>query len=540
MPSLRVPFFLPLRMFVLLAALAMTLSAQGAGWESVGAFGFSSGTAVTPFLTIDPDDDAPVVTYQSSAFSASVTEKHSAAGWQILGPGFATTGTGWYHVSAWLEVPGTPAHDLLVFTRDYGAVDGHLKRYDFQSGGWIDHPLAAPMDAHDVWIDVNSSNPSSPFHNIPVVSFSDRSTNPTLPVGSLGYNPNLDFVTVKKFENGNWVPLGPVPATDTVGKHSTVKVADDGTVWMAYRDLWRASSATVQRFDPSTESWSFAGPPGFTSHPANNLQMDLAPGGIPRVSCLDGAGAIRVYEYDATTDSWFQLGGPASASDQATIAGASWRMRVPITHDSTGAPYVAYNLAGSPGRAVVRRYDAAGGLWEAVGDPTGATPGTATYLSLAVDSLDRVHLCYTDGAFANRVSVIRSPAAEPPVVLGPGCSLPATVPVASLSGSGLGPLEGQPYTFSIAGGPSQAAGVLYAGSAGSPPYWWIGPNCLVYLWIPIVQVASFTTDAAGGIDFPFLAPAGTAGLEFALQAIVLDGAGGWTLTDGLACTVQAP
>jgi hypothetical protein len=374
------------------ALLSLLLASPALGqinhaWQSVGTAGFSPWATICSRITSDASGNV-YVAYQdlTPGLGARISVMQRVGDtWHMLGTqGAASVGAGYYCNMAF-DAQGA----LLVAARDYGhAARAGVRRFDFTTNTWTTLGAAiGSAEAH--WVDLVVAPDGKPC-----VAYSDHAAG--------------NRATAMRFDAGAWTPIGS-PGFSSVGaSFEKITAAPDGTLYAAYSDHAYPDAAnvgkcTVMRFDPASSTWSPLGTPGFSAYGANNLTLAIDRAGVPWIAYYRYHDAIIVQRFDGTN--WVTAGGSPTGADVPTVDTESWRQWLSLQFDSQNRPYIAYQLYYGGGRAVVRRFEN-NNDWVVLGQ-WGFTPGAADYLSMIVDAQDVPWVVYRDGAYGQRISVMR-------------------------------------------------------------------------------------------------------------------------------------
>jgi hypothetical protein len=285
--------------------------------------------------------------------------------------GAGSVGESWYNRLAF-----APDGGLLVAARDYG-ISGALgvQRCARPGATWqsLGGP-ASPSDAHYTDLTV------LPDGSI-AVAFQDRSLSPA------------DRTTVLVSAGDAWVPASGTGLGEGYCAYQSIAAAPDGSLLVSFTDGAHGGRATVLRRAPGIPTWTPLGGPGFTPDIPNNLVLRVAPDGTPYVAYYVWQSRIVVRRFDG--NAWVQVGQPVDGWDVPTVETEFWRQWLAFEIDAYGRPVLAYQAANRGNRAVVKRWEAPG-EWVPIG-AEGFTPGAADYLALALAADGTPHVAFRDG-----------------------------------------------------------------------------------------------------------------------------------------------
>jgi hypothetical protein len=250
-------------------------------------------------------------------------------------------------------------------------------------------------------------------------------------------------VTVMKFKDNNWVPVGNPGFSDSSAYAPALALDSNNYSYVAYID-WSGGKTTVMRFDGV--NWLTVGTPAFGAGSVQNgVSLALDSKNVPYVAYTDTNGKATVMKFDGTN--WGPVGNPGFSAGKAYLIslaldssnhpyvayedpldgfranvmkfdGASWGLvgnnpvsagqvgRTPLALDSSDAPYVAYTDYANGKKPTVKRFK--DNQWETVGNPSGFSGGVT---SLALDSSNFPnvvpYVAYFDFAYSNAATVIK-------------------------------------------------------------------------------------------------------------------------------------
>ena len=427
---------------------APVLSQTNRAWQTVGAPGFSDWATICNRIAVDPSGNV-YVAYQDlwPSLGARVTVKRLAGEtWQAVGqPGSGSIGSAYYCNLAF-DSQGA----LLLATRDYGlGAKAGVRRFDPASGTWSS--LGGGIGSGEAhWVDLALGSDGKAC-----VAYSDAG------VGNR--------TTVMRYDAGAWNAVGAPGLSVTNASFQRVAVAPNGTVYAAYDDGWQpdpsgVGRASVVRYDPASGVWPYVGSPGFTPEGATNLTLTLDRTGAPWIAYYRYHTSIVVMRFDGA--SWVLVPGSPTGGDLPTVDSEEWRQWLSLQFDSQNRPYVSYQMFRNSRRASVRRLE--GSTWVPVGD-LAFTPGAADYLTMVLDAQDTPWVAYRDGAYGQRMSVMRYAPVSDGFCTGMANSLGCT---STISSSGASSLAGiTPFTIRATNVVSNTPGVLVWGTqAAAVPF----------------------------------------------------------------------
>ncbi|WP_309641441.1 T9SS type A sorting domain-containing protein [Flavobacterium sp.] len=215
---------------------------------------------------------------------------------------------------------------------------------------------------------------------------------------------NAAFATVRKLNGNTWQILGqesfaaqPNSVTDWLGVDLALN--SQNVAYVAYKDRDYDDKLSVKKFNGT--SWEYVGSPGFS--PAGidyDAEIEIDSNGIPYVAYLtyvavDSSFRISVAKFNGSA---WELVGLANFSGR-TYTEFDFKI------NSANVPYVAYrggnSLADNP-RCSVMKFN--GTAWVNEGNPY-FTPAKADQISMAFDQNDIPYIVFEDYGASNRFTV---------------------------------------------------------------------------------------------------------------------------------------
>jgi hypothetical protein len=202
---------------------------------------------------------------------------------------------------------------------------------------------------------------------------------------------------VSKFDGENWVGLD-YPTGISAGEVSNfppvVKIADDNTVFVSYRDHSLGYKACVSTWNGNT--WETVGDAAFSEAASDLLTMALTSDGTPYVAFKDeNDGGYKVSVMKFNGEEWEYVGGRSSSTN---IVGNT--MEIAIGADDL--PVVAYNNEGNGNKLTVMKFD--GENWNNLGETT-ISAGEVTFISLAIGQENVPYVAYRDHSMGYKAFV---------------------------------------------------------------------------------------------------------------------------------------
>jgi hypothetical protein len=271
-----------------------------------------------------------------------------------------------------------------------------VSRFNRLAGEW--EPFGTGFQAETAGVAIAVSN------GIPFVAYSD--------------NNNSGKLTVKSWNNTDWVNVGTPGFSDGSADYLCIACDNTGSPYVAYKNgqntVSNTNRAIVKKFNGS--SWENVGGSAVSANTADYISF-VVDNNIPYIAFQDVTDELAIVVKRLDGSVWTDLGDAGSGSGNylslAVNNGAPYLAYLESTNSgyggrlkrynsgnwqdtgsfSTGTvtdislaldgsvPYVAYRDATSE-RAVVRRYS--GTSWQNVGDPV--STGLAEYINLSISS----------------------------------------------------------------------------------------------------------------------------------------------------------
>ncbi len=220
---------------------------DGTSWTTVGAAGFSAGTADFISIKTDFQTDAPYLAFRDGGNDGKATVmKFNGTSWETVGTAGFTPGEAIYE-SLVITGTGTP---YLAFQ---STSDGKATVMTFDGTNWVavGNPGFTAGTATYGSLYVN-------YFGTPYFAFSDGA--------------NGGKATVMTFDGSNWNTIG--TAGFSAGAAQYLSFAFNGINYvLAYQDNGNGGKATVMMFDGG--SWTAVGTPGFTAGAATDVSLAI-------------------------------------------------------------------------------------------------------------------------------------------------------------------------------------------------------------------------------------------------------------------------
>jgi uncharacterized repeat protein (TIGR02543 family)/LPXTG-motif cell wall-anchored protein len=228
--------------------------------------------------------------------------------------------------------------------------------------------------------------------------------------------------------NGNWTSITRDGFSSGAVTDTSLAIAPDGTPYVVYQDIAMGNSVTVKKY--VNGSWQAVGIAGFSGAAAYDPSIAIAPDGTPYVAYQDNGNSFKATVMKFSYNEWVPVGGAGFSPGQANYAS------IDIAKD--GTPYVVFRDGSKTGKATVMKY--ADESWTAVGT-AGFSAGMVDGNTLKIAPDGTLYVSFKDFG-NNRAATVMKYAGEGWEAVGnPGFSVSE---VESLS-LAIGP-DGAPYT----------------------------------------------------------------------------------------------
>jgi hypothetical protein len=362
----------------MITALVTVPGAAQAGWQQVGAAGFSAGEANAISLAVDKNG-TPYVAYSDTANGgkASVMQFNGTS-WVLVGPAGFSAGVP-YEMSLALDKNNIPylayseCLDDPKLCLNTEASVMKLNNTSWEKVGGVSF-TTAPAQYLSLAVDSNS---------IPYVAYQDGA--------------NSDKASVMKFAT-TWQYVGAAGFSTDLANDISLALDSSDLPAVAYQDTADANKVKVMKLTNS--NWVQLGSAaGFSDDTANDgISLVIGSGNIPYVaySDADNGGKVSVMKLESTD--WTPVGAAGFSA-----GGIDY---VSLTVAQAGTPYVAYQDGASSNKASMMQFNSSSSSWQQVGI-AGFSAATADYVSLALDSRGTPYVAYKDGANLGNVSVMQ-------------------------------------------------------------------------------------------------------------------------------------
>ncbi len=347
-------------------------------WETLGMDGFSNNAAgfVSMALT---GNGIPVVVYRDGTRANKTTAKSfnpTSGTWETLGPeGFSLGGT------AYSNLISDKTGKMFLVYRDGGAGSAAVvKQLNATAGSW---QLTGQTGI--------SAGSKASFTKLAV----DKTGNPYL----IYRNEKNAGKADAKFYNKDikaWENLGQEGFTVESASYMAITLNSQDVPYAAFVSN-ADNKAYVKRFNRSINAWEALGP-AISSANVSDINLAADSNDDLYISYQLASGKLSVKVYNNTSSLWENLG----ADGFTTNTGKYSNLGI----DNSNVPYIVYQDGNKSNKLTVKRFNALTSLWENVGTE-GFSAGVASHSSISFDSDDNVYVAYQDGAVANRITVKR-------------------------------------------------------------------------------------------------------------------------------------
>ncbi|MFC5404298.1 hemoblobin-interacting domain-containing protein, partial [Cohnella soli] len=352
-------------------------------WKEVGTPYFSAGGIQYPSLVVAADG-TPYLAYSDGGSGnggkATVMKyDRGSDAWVSVGaPAFSAS------YAQYTSLYVTPDGTLYVAYAAYGDTGNFskatVKRYDNSSNTW-----KFVGDANG--FSSNNAKYTSLYvaaDGTPYVAYQDAD------VGNKA--------TVMKYDSDNdtWSNVGNAGFSAGTAEDVSLVVAADGTPYVAYQDAAKGKKVTVMKYDSDSDEWTSVGSAGLSDGEAQYTSLRVAADGTLYVAYKDNENNYRatVMKYDSVSDEWASVGSEGFSSDEVLDLSL---------YIANGIPYVAYRDYGNDLKATVMKFDSDRNTWALVGN-AGFSEGRSLFTTLYVTTDGTPYVAYLD--FDNYKAVV--------------------------------------------------------------------------------------------------------------------------------------
>ena len=206
------------------------------------------------------------------------------------------------------------------------------------------------------------------------------------------------------FAAPEWTPVGSTGPSTSGVDYTSLAVAPDGTIYIAYRDRVNNYRLAVKKY--SGTGWVPVGGLVITAETAKieSISLAFAPDGTPHVAFRENnGGPMKVMKFTKNstgTETWIQVGTPGPSS-------ASGTNYTSFAIDTDGVPLVSYQDHPGTVAGVAKVMKFIDNSWQPVGTkPVSAQ--VASYTSLAIAPDGTIYVAYADAAISGKATLMKS------------------------------------------------------------------------------------------------------------------------------------
>lgn len=207
----------------------------------------------------------------------------------------------------------------------------------------------------------------------------------------IAYNENITGkATVKKFENGTWVLVGPQGFTASKAYQLSIATDTAGMPCIAFTDPNNAQQPIIMKFDGT--QWDTLGNVNFTTYGAKSLDLKIGTDNMPYLAFKNYSGIASANVMKLSGSTWTYVGGNPniSALDVDLLS---------MYLDANNTPYICYKDLIYNNAATVLKFD--GNQWVGVGSPGFSSPNINA-LSMTIDNSGTPYMWINDNTFIHK------------------------------------------------------------------------------------------------------------------------------------------
>lgn len=335
-------------------------------WHYVDTPAFSNSSSVADVSLAKDKNDVFYVAFYDNATKKGSVMKYNGSKWVYVGTPNFTTGDAEY-ISIALDNNGVPY--VSYQDKPYG-YQATVKKFDGTNWVTVGSPGFSAGLGRIYYATIKFSS-----NNVPHVMYTE-------------YVSGQSWITVRKFNGTNWVPLDADRFLKASAYYQSFTIDNNDIPYIITREY--DNKATVMKY--SGTKWDTVGKRAFSSGGVYNMSITTDINGTPYVSytATDLLNRVVVQKFDGTN--WQVVGNPGFTNGNIEYT--------TVLVDRAGVPYVSYDDNG----AYVRKYN--GANWQLVGN-SWFSKGWSRYLMMVFDSLDRPYVAYEDYQKGGKVSVMR-------------------------------------------------------------------------------------------------------------------------------------
>lgn len=314
---------------------------NGTSWETVGNSGFSSGSVIDLSIMVAPDGTLYAAYGDSDNNNKATVKQFNNHKWVDIGTG-GVSATAAYDTTLAVAPNGRL---YLAYADNSESRKLTVKSFDRNAFAWTDLGDAGFSAGQARSPSLKVARDGTPYVVYQDGGNGDKATVKKF-VGShyakpsVGKNPVGG--SIKAFIPGQWETVGSVGFSEGKAAKTSLTVAQDGTLFVAYQDGADDDKVTVKTFTDS--QWGRVGGSGVSNHPVTATALGTATDGSPYVAYQDG-GKLTVKGFFNNT--WELVGGA-----EFTASGISSPV---LAKGPDGTPYIAYTNTSSGNEGQVER-----------------------------------------------------------------------------------------------------------------------------------------------------------------------------------------
>lgn len=353
----------------------------GNNWVNVGSNVASTGTTSSHRIAI-ASDNTPYVFYRGTGTTATtngVVKKFNGTSWVPVGSSVATTVTKNTTAMA-LDANNVPyvSYVASVTSSTYTLV---IKKFD-------------GINWQELGVTNFASQNMSYFETLVPIAF-DSQNNPYI----VYQDATGNSLVVKKFNGTDWELLGS-GGLSFAGGYGAIAIQND-IPYVAFLDRQTVvGKGSLKKYENG--NWVTVGPAQFTEGQANSISIAFQ-GAVPYYSCRDdgNAGFATVRKLDGPI--WEVIGQESFAAQCSSVT--DW-LGVDLAQNSQNVAYVAYKDHDYDSKLSVKKFN--GTTWEYVGSPGFSPAGLDSDAEIEFDSNDVPYVAYlTYVNSSERISVAK-------------------------------------------------------------------------------------------------------------------------------------
>ena len=201
-----------------------------------------------------------------------------------------------------------------------------------------------------------------------------------------------NLLKVMKYAGEEWTEVGKI---GKLGSNPKIAVASDNSVYVAFNDADNKNKYYLHRY--KNGNWETMGASYITAGGGSWARLTLDAQNVPYVSWVDFFAGNKMYVSKLVGEMWLQVGNEPVSNE--ILIGKNCQ---DVAVDANGNIYLAYSSKETE-QLVVYRHN--GAEWQLLGD--NVANGTVKGIDVAIDSEQNFYIAYADGAFEDKVSVIK-------------------------------------------------------------------------------------------------------------------------------------